>query len=109
MSKTLTTYTMLSADASSPTPMSFAAATAALKQLDKVTTFCRKTNNGSQNCWVHAGREFMFELGSERRDGAVAGRIYELRNNRAYEEGVFHITAEGAIICFPFLPPSFFE
>lgn len=89
--------------------MAFSATRAALQQLDKVMAYCRQTNNGSKNSWFHNGREYLYELGPTKRDGAVRGKIFELRNGRAYQEAVFHITAEGLIISFPFLPERFFE
>jgi hypothetical protein len=89
--------------------MPFSATTAATKQLDKVTAHCRKTNNGSQNCWLNESREYMYELSPTLRTGGVKGEIFEIRNGRAFKEGVFNITAEGVIIAFPFLPEGFFN
>jgi len=73
----------------------------------------KNVGNGTSNGWFNNAKELFFEQGRENADGAITGRVYEIRtqpnqnpNKLCYQKGSVRIEPSGTITRFYGIPIS---
>jgi len=62
-----------------------------------------KGDSESSNTWQKGGKEFFYENGREREDGAITGTVFVCEGGYITGKRSFKIAPDGTVIRFPFI------